>query len=128
MKNVLKCFIIFIMAIGLCASCNQEEQITYKDLQESYDKGYADGHTIGYGEGMFDKYKEIKDDIQYYMYDVKDDAVDKGWHPEEALVVLEEYAKGKSTKDEYMNALNTLSVYYYGVLDCLSETIDVDAY
>lgn len=104
-------YLIAIVFLLTCTACGNSDV----ELQRQYNAGYSDGYEEGYRDGGNDGYSSLDSDELIYSYE---EAVLKaaryGWHPEEALCVIEDHINGKYvSKQDLANALDSLSVYFY---------------
>ncbi len=95
------------------------------DNEWAYDKGFSEGYEIGRDEALFEALKEIRSHLEYELWDLElDVSEESGIHPEEALVIIEDYLDGEPISESELNkALDALSQYYYGVIR-LPDDID----
>lgn len=130
MEKIL-CIVLCVFLVLCLSSCERNSTQT-----DPYTDGYNEGYVIGFEEGWDSYDEEISNDVAYYFDNMKDEACNQGWHPEEALDVLESYFYNKpfyedgscATKSDVESAINVLSSYYYGTLDCLNKTLDINVY
>jgi hypothetical protein len=103
---------------------------------DPYTDGYNNGYTTGYDEAWDSCEEEISNNVSYSFWKMKHEVCNQGWHPEEALEVLDSYLYNKpfyedgscATKSDVESAINVISSYYYGTIDCLNDTLDIDVY
>lgn len=113
-----------VMAIFSLSSCRKQ-----KTYEEGYNDGYADGQydaSNALSDYSFEMYKEGYDEAYGdFVYGIIEDkaihyAVDHGgWHPEEAMGIIDAYEKGQSyygklqiTEKDYKDAVRSLCCYY----------------
>lgn len=131
MKKFINLILLVSLIVFSCTACSNDEL---------YDNGYDYGYEVGYDTGLTEGWdscnEEISNNVAASFGDMKDEACKYGWHPEEALVVLESYLYNKpfykdgscATKNDAESALDVLSSYYYGTLECLNKTLGIDVY
>lgn len=108
------------MVLFFClSSCGNQK--TYDD---GYEDGYADGHydasnaLSDHGFDLYQEgYEEAYEDFVYGIieYEAVHYAKDHGgWHPEEAMCIIDAYEKGQDsyTEKDYKDAVRSLYYYY----------------
>ena len=103
----------------------------------TYDDGYADGYDDGYYEGSSSGYYEGIEKAKQYISVVLDDelssvawAIEKeyGMHPEDALLILSNYADvpDEVTEEELNKAIWVMYRYYYEANKVINGIEDYD--
>ena len=110
----MKKYFISLFIIGcllFCTACRSSDV----ELQRQYNAGYSDGYEDGYSDGSDGGYSSFdSDDLIINYEEAVLEAARCGWHPEEALCVIEDHLNGKYvSKQDLYNALDSLSVYFY---------------
>ena len=131
MKKVIS-FILLSASLLLCLSSCNDRGAVYGNYNEEYDDGYEAGFDEGYGEGLWEGYKEGYSEAYYRfeesaLHDAVHYAEDySGWHPEEAMYIIEAYENGDLafgymtvTEKDYKNAVQSLCLYYQYFYDAL---------
>lgn len=84
-----------------------------------YDEGYYEGFDSGYDEGYYDCKHDIEKDFDSIIFNFLEAgchtvAKENEWHPEEALIIIDEYNQDPSsvTREEYLSAVETLCNYF----------------
>lgn len=117
MKKLLICLCLVL----LLTSCNLNNKTSSSSWEKGFDEGFSQGFDEGFDEGYYEGYNEGFDEILNVIYEAESYAADNGgWHPYEAMWVIEMYQTKKSyypdgslpTKEEYYNAINSL-IYFY---------------
>lgn len=105
------CFVVFIDIDDTSQNTDYPEE-TF-NYEEVFDDGFDEGFIEGYYSGFYEIYNSVHEAEHY--------ASDKGgWHPEEAVAVIEMYLTKVSyypdgsipTEEEYLNAINSLIAFY----------------
>lgn len=101
---------------------------TKEEHSEDYLAGKAYGYEIGYEQGVSEgdiAREEIETEVMSQYDDIIHTASQKyGWHPEEAVTILEEYIAGEPVSEEDIRtAIAAISYFYYHV-----DEIYVDYY
>lgn len=130
---------IFSVVLFLClfvslASCQTQEHKA-KHLS-NYEEGYNYGYDSGYEDGLWDGISECKDDfaeaVRDRFFDTEvETSRECGLHPEEAIMVLNDYLDGEYVPDyELETAIRSISDFYYDWQSVIAniEDMDVDIY
>lgn len=129
--NKLICVVLVCSSI-LLFSCEKIEDYERPLYQAGFDKGYGlgyddgrfDGEQSGYDEGYNDGFRDGQDESMsrfedYILSEAAGYAIrEGGWHPEEAMCIIEAYEAGESygdtvvTQNEYEEAVASLMAFY----------------
>ena len=124
-----------VILVFSLSSCKVKSTST-DSYTDGYNCGYDEGYNIGFDNGWDFCEEEISYNVAYSFEETKHKVCEQGWHPEESLEVLESYLYNKpfyedgrcATKKDAESAINVISSYYYGTIDCLNETLNIDVY
>ena len=125
MKTVVSVLLLISVLLS-CAACSCKQEKTYED---GYKDGYADGHydaNSANANHSFEMYQEgYNEACGDFIYKVIDSeavhyAVEHGgWHPEEAMCIIDAYENGQAsygelpiTEKDYKDAVSSLYYYY----------------
>lgn len=137
MKKYLALFLLVItVPLTISACSNQEtcEQWRNAGYNTGYEEGWADGFSDGYDTGLIWGAFESQDDIASQVRDLYaekefETAKKCGWHPEEAIIILNDYMNGENVSTEDLrSAIESISYFYYEAWEVVSniDEIDVD--
>lgn len=135
MKKIV--FILVLILLFSACSSNQTPDYNYNKydgaFDEGYDEGYYEGYdeafnesynngyNEGYDEGFYEGYCAGLEEIYTSFHEAERYASNNGgWHPEEAVVVIESYINNKPfyedgsspSKRDYELAVDSL-IYFY---------------
>lgn len=126
-------FLVLLLLSALLAlsACGRYSE---SDLDAARSAGYADGKADGYGSGESDGYSlgyrhgyeegfeagASGGSVDSLVWEAEHYAAENGgWHPEEALCIIEDYENGTAkyfdavpTVEEYGEAIHTLYYFY----------------
>lgn len=130
MKKVLV-FSVAFFCLCLCVSlstCTSDKGSKISD----FDEGYYAGYEEGLWDGAFECKKDFANAVRDRYSDVEH-ATKNGryFHPEEAIMVLNDYLDGKYVSDDELEAaIETISDFYYDWQSVIAniEDLDVDIY
>lgn len=128
MKKIIICLflILFITSCSSLEKSKDKKTVSndniyqnnyYSGEAENYDEIFDDGFDEGFIEGYYSGFYEIYNSV----HEAEHYALDKGgWHPEEAVAVIEMYRTKVSyypdgsipTEEEYLDAINSLVAFY----------------
>ena len=116
---LLICMVITAVFILIGINGNSNELAAKKEEAK-----YGAAYDAGYEDGICDAQEHFKD---YVIWDLSCDIEDEyGMSPDEAIIILSNYAEGEPTpKQELYKAINTLSRYYYDLHEAIN---DIDNY
>lgn len=131
--SIIGIFITFF-CLSICiylASCKSNYQgIT--NGYDAYEEGYADGYEEGLWDGVFECKKDFANAVRDRYIDVEGAASNgREFHAEEAIMILNDYLKGKYVSNSELNdAIESLSDFYYDWQNVVAniEDLDVDVY
>lgn len=131
MKRLLSVVMCMCICVSLSACKSQEHNS--KHLSE-YDEGYNYGYDKGYDVGIYDGIDEARSDLtREALYKYQDMAFQAakecGLHPDEAIIVLEEYLGGEHVSDyELEAAIKSIAYLYYHTVDVIKDIEHMDVY
>ena len=125
--RLLKKTISIVLCIFLCVLLLSGCGFTQDELDEANYEGYAEGYYFGYEDGVYDGIEEARGDLT-------DGALDKyqeleyqasrecGLHPDEAIIVLEDYLDGEYVSDSDLEiAIKSMAYLYYNTVDVIKD-------
>ena len=130
MKKLIAAITVLLVLLLASSSCN------YKgNYDDGYDDGYADGYTDGCFDGRIKGYEDgiakaqkhlafaIDDDLSELGYKIEREY---GMHPEDALMILSNYADvpDEASEDEVDDAIWAIYRYYYESLKVIDGIED----
>lgn len=132
MKQLVR-FVAVILSLCFCVSLSacqvDSNQTKYIDDYESgYDAGYEDGYEEGKMDGArgFRKYMASEVWSRYWAMEGQTSR-ERGLHPEEAIIVLNDYLDGEYVSDEELNtAIRSITYFYYHAWDVITDIEDMD--
>ena len=124
---------IFSLVLCLCLSASLS---ACQDDNQNYVSDYDEGYYAGYEEGLWDGAFECKKDFANAVRDKYSDVEhatrnERYFHPEEAIMVLNDYLDGEYVSDrELENAIETITDFYSDWQSVIAniEDLDVDIY
>lgn len=147
--KVMIYILILLLSLPACSVSSYDD--SYEDgyksgLFDGYEEGYNEGYNIGYDighdegydngyeEGMRSGAIESLDDVAsevIYKYEEMEGETSKecGLHPEEAIIVLNDYLNGALvSEDEIRTAIESISYFYYNAWEVVLgiEEMDID--
>ena len=121
MKKLLSVVLCLCICVGLSA-CESNNRVRISD----YDEGYNDGYVEGLNAAIDDIADAVQD--QYWALEGKT-TKERGLHPEEAIMVLNDYLDGEYvSKEELRTAIRSISYFYSHAWDVIIdiEYMDID--
>ena len=123
--------VLLCLSLCACLSSCKDNTSEIHNISE-YDEGY----NAGYEDGLWDGAYECKKDFATAVSDRHSDVAnatlnERYFHPEDAIMVLNDYLDGKSVSDyELEAAIETISDFYYDWQSVIAniEDLDVDIY
>lgn len=126
MNLLTKAFAI-VLCVCLCASlsaCDKGSNMSNYD--EGYYAGYEAGLLAGASEAREDLAREAWD--QYQAMEGQT-TKERGLHPEEAIIVLNEYLDGKYVSaEEIRTAIRSITYFYYHAWDVIKNIKYMEVY
>lgn len=127
--------VVFCLCICMSLSACKTEERSSEHIDE-YESGYDYGYYTGYEQGLWDGAHECKEDfsdaVREHFFDVEGDTSREcGLHPEEAIMVLNDYLDGEYVSDaELETAIESITDFYYDWQSVIAniEDMDVDIY
>lgn len=127
---LLSLFVVLLSGCGF-AQNDYDDDYVY-DYDSGYEDGYEDGYDEGYMEGVFECKKDFGDAVRCLYSDVEHATLNgRDLHPEDAIMVLNDYLDGKYVSDEELeSAINVLTDFYFDWQSVLAniEDLDIDIY
>ena len=130
---------LFSMALCLCiclslSACKAEERNS--EYTDDYELGYNYGYDRGYEQGLWDGVFECEDDfaeaVRDRYFEVEHATLNgRDLHPEEAIMVLNDYLDGEYVSDDELeSAIRSLTDFYYDWQSVIAniEDMEVDIY
>ena len=118
-----------VLCMGLLSGCGISQDDLDDARLDEYVDGYDEGYSAGYEDGLWDGAFECKKDfanaVRDRYFDVEH-ATKNGryFHPEEAIVVLNDYLDGEYVSNaELEAAIESITDFYY---DWHSEIVNID--
>lgn len=120
-------FLSVFLCLSLCAclsACTSE--------QRGYESDYDEGYRAGYDDGLWDGAFECKDDFanafREQYFDVEHSTKNgRDLHPEEAIMVLNDYLDGEYVSDyDLESAIESITDFYYDWQSVISNIEDLD--
>ena len=95
-----------------------------------YDEGYYAGYESGLWDGAFKVRENIADEVwDLYSSIERQTTKERGLHPEEAIIVLNNYLDGEYVSDYDMEtAIRSITYFYYHAWDVINDIEDIDIY
>lgn len=117
MKKVITIILTFVLLLLTACSGYSEA-----DVDRLIDNAYSGGYEDAQEDFLADSSDDIAALIRDAVWECELTAASEYYHPEEALVLFENYLNGENvSKAELWDALDGLTVYYY-------ETQQIDDY
>ena len=107
---------------------------TEDDLDEANYEGYEEGYYFGYEDGVYDGIEEARGDLTKEALDkyqeLEYQASRKyGLHPDEAIIVLEDYLDGEYVSDyELEMAIKSIAYLYYNTVGVIKDIEYMEVY
>ena len=121
-------FAVFLF-LSLCACLSSCKDITSEKHNISeYDEGYNAGYEDGLWDGAFECKKDFANAVRDRYSDVEHATKNgRDLHPEDAIMVLNDYLDGKSVSDDELEtAIETISDFYYDWQSVIANIDDLD--
>ena len=122
---------IAIIAVLTCSlsACGKSDYAREQEAKREaiYESGYEAGYNAGYSEAMQKAPGRIESRVDDDIWDLCHEIEDKyGIHPEEAAMILSNYADvpAEVTEEELSKALWAIYRYYYGSCEILNGIED----
>ena len=129
MKKLLALSVAFCLCLGLSSCKANDHQTKYTDDYESeYNAGYEDGYEAGLWDGVFECKKDFANAVRDRYFDVEH-ATGNGrdFHPEEAIMILNDYLDGEYVSDaELAAAIESLTDFYCDWQSVIANIDDMD--
>ena len=125
-------FTFLVMCLTSCSGHESHEDWHSSGYNTGYEDGWNNGFDDGYNEGLIWGAIDGQDDIASevkYQYEKREADTTKscGLHPEEAIMVLEDYINGKSVSEEDLHmAIKSVSYFYYEAWEVVASIEDMD--
>lgn len=128
MKKLFSMVLCLCLCVVLLSSCESNNKVHTTD----YDEGYYAGYEDGLWDGAYECKKDFATAVSDQYSDVEH-ATKNGryFHPEEAIMVLNDYLDGEYVSDnELKNAIETITDFYYDWSSVIAniDDLDVDIY
>ena len=124
--SVLLCLFL-CTCLSSCAS-NDHNSSSVDDYEDGYNYGYDSGYEQGLWDGAFECKKDFANAIRDKYFEVEG-ATSNGrdLHPEEAIMVLNDYLDGEYVSDaELESAIESISDFYYDWQSVIADIEDFD--
>ena len=125
--KLLSGLIAIVLCMCLCVSLSACEPNNSSNIS-SYDEGYYAGYEEGLWDGAFECKKDFANAVRDRYSDVEH-ATKNGryFHPEDAVMVLNDYLDGKYVSDyELEAAIETITDFYYDWQSVIANIDDMD--
>ena len=128
MKKLFSLVLCLCLYVVLLSGCG----FSRDDLDEAWEDGHEYGYESGYKEGLFDgafeAQKDIANEVWWKYQDMEGQTTkERGLHPEEAIIVLNDYLNGKYVSEsEIRTAIKSITYFYYHAWDVINEIDDMD--
>lgn len=120
---------LLCICICVCISGCETEN---RNKMSSYDEGYYAGYEEGLWDGAYECKKDFATAVSDRYSDVEHATLNgRYFHPEEAIMVLNDYLDGEYVSDsELENAIETITDFYFDWQSVIAhiEDLDVDIY
>lgn len=120
-----------VLCFCLCASLSACETDN-GNHKSSYDEGYYAGYEDGLWDGAFECKKDFANAVRDKYFDVEHATLNgRDLHPEEAIMVLNDYLDGEYVSDDELEtAIKSITDFYYDWQSVIAdiEDLDVDIY
>lgn len=121
MKKVITIIVAFTLLLFATACSGYSEDQVNRMIDAAYNRGYEDAKEDA-SDVLFDYADDIATLSREAILECELTASEKYCHPEDALLILENYLNGESvSKTELRDALDGLTEYYY-------DTQNIDDY
>ena len=122
---------LLCLCLCACLSACKTEQRDYV-TESDYDEGYRAGYEDGIWDGAFECKKDFANAVRDRYSDVEHATLNgRGLHPEEAIMVLNDYLDGEYVSDDELEtAIKTITDFYYDWQSVIAdiEELVVDIY
>lgn len=124
--------IAIILCVGMLSGCavSQDalDEAWWEGYEEGYDSGYEEGYEYGIDDGVFECKKDFAEAVRDRYFDVEHATKNgRDFHPEEAIMVLNDYLDGKYVSDaELESAIESISDFYYDWQSVIADIEDLD--
>ena len=124
--SVLLCLFL-CTCLSSCAS-NDHNSSSVDDYEDGYNYGYDSGYEQGLWDGAFECKKDFANAVRDRYSDVEHATLNgRGLHPEEAIMVLNDYLDGEYVSDaELESAIESISDFYYDWQSVIADIEDLD--
>lgn len=120
-----------VLCLCLCAclsSCKTDQRNYSADYESDYDDGYRAGYEDGLWDGAYECKEDFANAFRDQYFDVEH-ATKNGreLHPEEAIMVLNDYLDGEHVSDyELETAIETITDFYLNWQEVIANIEDLD--
>ena len=133
MKKLFAILAVFFVLICYLSSCGKSDYAREQEskreaiYQRGYEDGYDEGYYVGYYDGAIDAQRGIFNQVEDDLWSIASDIEDKyGLHPEDAVMVLSNYADvpDEVTEEELHQAIWAIYRYYHQSQDVINGIED----
>ena len=126
MKKLLVISIAVCFCIGLFACSSRVGR--ENNYESDFDAGYREGYYEGLRDGAFSAQEDIAEEVWDRYHEAEGQTTqERGLHPEEAIIELNDYLKGKDVSEsELRTAIRAITYFYYEAWDVINEIDDMD--
>ena len=119
---------LFFVALFLCVC------VSLSACKPNSVSNYDEGYYAGYEAGLLDGVSEAREDLAREAFDQYQamegqTTKERGLHPEEAIIVLNDYIDGEYvSKEDLRTAIRSIAYFYYHAWDVIREIEYIDVY
>ena len=116
------------LCVGLLSGCGISKDDSDNARVDEYEEGYSAGYEDGIWDGAFEGIKDFANAVRDRYSDVEHATRnERDLHPEEAIMVLNDYLDGEYVSDsELESAIESLTDFYYDWQSVIANIEDLD--
>lgn len=132
MKRFVLIIAVAVFCLSSCSSQDKYDEGWNDGFSAGYDDGWNEGFDDGFDEGLIWGALDGQDDVEwsviYHLGNLEGEISEVyGWHPEEALMILDDFKKGEPVSEVNLhNAIDSINNFYYGIWDIITEIDEMD--